>query len=71
VDPVPDRYFSENLVALGIKPGTSGYVARNSDHYTTDAVLSNHNTQWKLKILLDGTGIGSVNRHAGNVLVPT
>jgi hypothetical protein len=24
-------YFSENLVALGIEPGTSGSVARNSD----------------------------------------
>jgi hypothetical protein len=26
------HYFSENLVALGIEPGTSGSVARNSDH---------------------------------------
>jgi hypothetical protein len=25
-------YYSENLVALGIEPGTSGSVARNSDH---------------------------------------
>jgi hypothetical protein len=26
------HYFSENLVAPGIEPGTSGSVARNSDH---------------------------------------
>jgi hypothetical protein len=25
-------YFSENLVRLGIEPGTSGSVAGNSDH---------------------------------------
>jgi hypothetical protein len=31
VDPVPDPYFSENQVGPGIKPGTSGSVARNSD----------------------------------------
>jgi hypothetical protein len=32
------HYFSEYLVAPGIKPGTSGSVARNSDHWTTEAV---------------------------------
>jgi hypothetical protein len=26
------------MVAPGIEPGTSGTVARNSDHYTTEAV---------------------------------
>jgi hypothetical protein len=26
------RYFFENLVERGIEPGTSGSVARNSDH---------------------------------------
>jgi hypothetical protein len=26
------HYFSENLVAPGIEPGTSGSVARNFDH---------------------------------------
>jgi hypothetical protein len=26
------HYFSKNLVAPGIKPGTSGFIARNSDH---------------------------------------
>jgi hypothetical protein len=30
--PFQTHYFSENLVALGIEPGTSGSVARNSDH---------------------------------------
>jgi hypothetical protein len=30
--PFQTHYFSENLVAQGIEPGTSGSVARNSDH---------------------------------------
>jgi hypothetical protein len=34
--PFQTHYFSENLVAPGIEPGTSGSVARN--HYTTEAV---------------------------------
>jgi hypothetical protein len=38
VDPFQTHYFSENLVAAGIEPGTSGSVARNSDHWTTEAV---------------------------------
>jgi hypothetical protein len=33
------HYFSENLVAPGIEPGTSGSIARNSDHYITEVVL--------------------------------
>jgi hypothetical protein len=37
VDPVPDHHFSENLVARGIEPGTSGSVAKNCDHKTTEA----------------------------------
>jgi hypothetical protein len=36
--PFQTNYFSENLAAPGIKPGISGSVARNSDHYTTEAV---------------------------------
>jgi hypothetical protein len=31
------HYFSEDLVVPGIESGTSGSVARNSDHYTTEA----------------------------------
>jgi hypothetical protein len=31
-------YFSEKLVGPGNEPGTSGFVARNSDHWTTEAV---------------------------------
>jgi hypothetical protein len=30
--PFQTNYFSENLVAPGIEPGTSRSVARNSDH---------------------------------------
>jgi hypothetical protein len=36
--PFQTHYFSENLVAPGIEPGTSGSVARDSDHKTTEAV---------------------------------
>jgi hypothetical protein len=35
VDHVPNP---ENLVAPGIEPGTSGFVTRNPDHYTTEVV---------------------------------
>jgi hypothetical protein len=38
VDPVPDPLLLRNLVAPGIEAGTSGSVARNSDHKTTEAV---------------------------------
>jgi hypothetical protein len=31
-------YSSENLVGPGIEPWSSGYVARNSDHHSTEAV---------------------------------
>jgi hypothetical protein len=37
--PFQAHYFSENLVAPGMEHGTSGSVARNSDHYTTEAGL--------------------------------
>jgi hypothetical protein len=33
------HYFSVNLVAMGIEPGTFGSVARNSDHYTTETAI--------------------------------
>jgi hypothetical protein len=33
------HYLSENLVALRIEHGTSGSVARNSEHMTTGAVI--------------------------------
>jgi hypothetical protein len=38
VDPVPDPLLF--FVVLGIEPGTSGSVARNSDHLITEAVLN-------------------------------
>jgi hypothetical protein len=34
------HYDSENLVAPGIEPWTTGSVARNSDRYTTGTVLT-------------------------------
>jgi hypothetical protein len=47
--------FTENLIAPRIKPGISGFVARNCDHWTTEAVLANkdvkqkiHNEEWHL-----------------------
>jgi hypothetical protein len=36
--PFQTHCYSENLVALGIEPGTSGLAARNSDHETAEAV---------------------------------
>jgi hypothetical protein len=33
--------FSETLIAPGIEPVTSGSVARNTDHQTTEAVDDN------------------------------
>jgi hypothetical protein len=36
--PFQTHYFSEYLIVPGIEPGTSVSVARNSDHYTTEAV---------------------------------
>jgi hypothetical protein len=39
VDPVPDPLLlRKSLVAARIEPGTSGSVARNSAHWTTEAV---------------------------------
>jgi hypothetical protein len=32
VDPFQTTFFSENVVGPGIEAGTSGSVARNSDH---------------------------------------
>jgi hypothetical protein len=40
--PFRTPYFSENLVGPGMEPGTSGSVARNSDHETTEAVICKH-----------------------------
>jgi hypothetical protein len=39
VDPVPDPLLLRKPNRAGIKTGTSGSVARNSDHKTTEAVL--------------------------------
>jgi putative aminopeptidase FrvX len=39
--PFQTHYYSENLVAPGIEPGTSVSLARNSDHQTTEAVTDN------------------------------
>jgi hypothetical protein len=38
VDPVPDSLLRKSG-APGIEPGTSGFVARNSDHQITEAVI--------------------------------
>jgi hypothetical protein len=48
-------YFSENLVAPGIELGTSGSVARKSDHYTTEAVNINEYLTLKFDLLSNGT----------------
>jgi hypothetical protein len=38
--PFHTHRYSDNLVALGIEPGTFVPAARNSDHETTEAVLN-------------------------------
>jgi hypothetical protein len=38
--PFQTNYFSENLVAPGIEPGTSESVATSSDHQTIEAVVA-------------------------------
>jgi hypothetical protein len=38
-----DPLLLKNLLAPGIKAGTSGSVTRNSDHKTTEAVITNQN----------------------------
>jgi hypothetical protein len=43
VDPVPDPLTLRKSGSAGIEPGTSGSVARNSDHETTEAVDVDHN----------------------------
>jgi hypothetical protein len=45
--PFQTHNFSENLVAPGIELGTSGYVARNSDHQTTEVALSERTNRIK------------------------
>jgi hypothetical protein len=45
--PFQTHYFSENLVAPGIEPGTSGCVARNSDHQTTEAAYSREESYYE------------------------
>jgi hypothetical protein len=38
VDPTPDPLLLIKFVSAGYQTRTSGYVARNSDYYTTEAV---------------------------------
>jgi hypothetical protein len=51
--PLQTHCYSENLVVLGIGPGTFGLAARNSDHQTTEAVHfeinNNKNTLWNIR----------------------
>jgi hypothetical protein len=37
--PFQTNYYSEDLVAPEIEPGTSGSAARNSEHQTTEAKI--------------------------------
>jgi hypothetical protein len=40
VDPVPDPLLLRKSSSAEIEPRTSGAVARNSDHLTTEAIFS-------------------------------
>jgi hypothetical protein len=61
VDPVPDKLFLRKYGSAGNRTRASGSVARNSDHWTTEAVfeihyekivpcLSFHNTTYPVQI---------------------
>jgi hypothetical protein len=39
VDPVPDALLLRNVGSAGNRTQNSGPVAKNSDHWTTEAVL--------------------------------
>jgi hypothetical protein len=39
------------MEVLGIEPGTSGSVARNSDHYTTDAPIGRQKDNVAIKFI--------------------
>jgi hypothetical protein len=52
---------SENLIAPGIEPGTSESVVRNSDHQTTEAVLS-HGTCHK--VVSDDLDVACLTQHS-------
>jgi hypothetical protein len=43
--------YSENLVAQGIEPGTTGLAARDSDHWTTEEVGRDVEASYKYKII--------------------
>jgi hypothetical protein len=49
--PFQTHCYSENLVAPGIELGTSELAARNSDHYTTEAVSATTITFLKENVL--------------------
>jgi hypothetical protein len=44
VDPVPDPLLLRKCGSAGNRTRASGYVARNSDHYTRGAVHNNRRT---------------------------
>jgi hypothetical protein len=49
VDPVPGPLLPiKNLVAPGIESGTSGFVARNSGHETTEELILQRNTNLEM-----------------------
>jgi hypothetical protein len=48
--PFQTNSYSENIVVSGIEPSTSGSIARNSGHYSTEAVkikLTEHKYQMR------------------------
>jgi hypothetical protein len=55
--PFQTHYLSEILVVPGIEPGTSGSVARNSDHWTTEAVYFLLHNIYKFSSYLTGNTI--------------
>jgi hypothetical protein len=48
LNPFQTHCYAENVVAPGIEPGTCGLAVRNSDHWTTEAVLATDITDYNI-----------------------
>jgi hypothetical protein len=57
VNPIPDPLLLRKSGSAGNRTRTSGYVARNSDHYTTEAVYFLLHNIYKFSSYLTGSTI--------------
>jgi hypothetical protein len=69
VDPVPDPLLLRTSGSAGIEPGTSGSVAKNSDHQTTEAVEQNKDIEPKERRKNMRRGGSNNNVYINNLLM--